>query len=197
MGNPMPKHKRVESAVGTDAGSERAHRYQVMGNWKQKGLIRVVEPTRVYPTTNRHKRLVIEVGPEINFTVPSTDDYPSEWLVAQIMLAINSTSTPWKWTEGVGGYPGKWRPKGQSIKLDSSYNVTNDQLMHRAMGENGKYVTWYEEARAIPENALHRVGDMADQMRKEIDEELIHALLYGKSPLTTNTTLPPPVKRKP
>lgn len=193
MGNPMPKHKQVESAAGTDAGSGRAHRHRVMGQWKQKGLIRLLDP-KVYPVADRHKRLVIEVGPEINFTVPSTDDYPSEFLVAQIMLAINSTSTPWKWTEGVGGSPGQWRPKGQSIKLDSSYNVTNDQLIHRAMGENGKYVTWHD---AVPENALHMVGAMADQMRNEIDEELIHALLYGKSPLTTNTTLPPPVKRKP
>lgn len=188
MGNPMPKHKRVESAVGTDAGSERAHRYQTMGNWKQKGLIRVVEPTRVYPTTSRHKRLVVEVGPEITFQVTCTDDYPSEFLVAQIMLAINSTSTPWKWTESVLGVPGKWRPKGQSISISSSYNVTNDQLMHRALGENGKYVTWYHEASA----------GMADQMRNEIDEDFIHKLLYGDGKsLTTNTTLPPPVKRKP
>lgn len=192
MGNPMPKHKRVESAVGTDAGSERAHRYQTMGNWKQKGLIRVVEPTRVYPTTDRHKRLVVEVGPEITFQVTCTDDYPSEFLVAQIMLAINSTSTPWKWTEGVGGYPGKWRPKGQSINMSSNYNVTNDQLMHRAMGENGKYVTWHEQVHAV------QAGDMADQMRSEIDEAFLHKLLYGDGKSrTTNTTLPPPVKRKP
>lgn len=186
MGNPMPLHKRMESVIGTDAGSERAHRYRVMGQWKQKKLIRTVEPTRIYPIAARHKGLTIEVGPDpaMHFHVPSTADYPSEWLVASIMLALEATGKKWKWNDSEQ----KWT-NGYVVSTD--YQVGTDQLMHRALGDNGKYVTWYHEANAY-------AGKAADQMRKEIDDDLIHKLLYGDGKsLTTNTTLPPPVKRKP